>query len=216
MTSIHWFGFVLLWNAHFHLSRNLLRELWATIWEDLQIWESFVGHKVHKILLLRLSRVRKYWLRLGAFDKFSIFGHLCSFCVCVLPASAPELSDGISFLHFSNLRTSLRDHLATPAHFLPQFSYQWVPAIIQICLCSPSLASLALAFDNSSWEEIVQMSDLASYVTHPGQWFGKTRVSVTGRARYCHYYTSLRSFYIYQIVYLQFWNTSQTPLLPLF
>ena len=77
-------------------------------------------------------------------------------------------------------------------------------------------ASLSLAFDNSSWEEIVQMSDLASYVTHPGQWFGKTRVSVTGRARYCHYYTSLRSFYIYQIVYLQFWNTSQTPLLPLF
>ena len=84
------------------------------------------------------------------------------------------LSDGISFLHFPNLRTSLQDHLAASSHFLPQFSYQWV-AIIQICLCSPSLASLALSFDNSSWEEIVQMSDLASSVTHPGQWFGKTR-----------------------------------------
>ena len=70
-------------NAHFHLSIGISsKELWATIWEDLQIWESFVGHKVYKILLLRLSRVRKYWLRLGAFDKFSIFGHLCSFCVC--------------------------------------------------------------------------------------------------------------------------------------
>ena len=37
------------------------------------------------------------------------------------------LSDGISFLHFPNLRTSLQDHLAASSHFLPQFSYQWVP-----------------------------------------------------------------------------------------
>ena len=155
------------------------KELWATIWEDLQIWESFVGHKVHKILLLRLSRVRKYWLRLGAaFDKFSIFGHLCSFCVCVairryffppFPQFA-DLAPG-SFGGFVSFLASV-------------FISVGLEAIIQICLCSPSLARLALSFDNSSREEIVQMSDLASYVTHPGQWFGKTRVSVTSRDGY--------------------------------
>ena len=193
---------------------------------SLESYEQQFGkiYRFEKALLVIKFTKYCYWGSVGLENIGSDWGHLTNFqfsdifvvFVSVLPASAPELSDGISFLHFSNLRTSLRDHLATPAHFLPQFSYQWVPAIIQICLCSPSLASLALSFDNSSWEEIVQMSDLASYVTHPGQWFGKTRVSGTCRAHYCHYYTSLRSFFIYKIVYLQFWNTYQTPLLPLF
>ena len=166
-------------NAHFHLSIGISsKELWATIWEDLQIWESFVGHKVYKILLLRLSRVRKYWLRLGAFDKFSIFGHLCSFCLLCcyqtvfLSSISPICGPRSGIIWRLRLVSCLSFHISGS------------PAIIQICLCSPSLARLALSFDNSSREEIVQMSDLASYVTHPGQWFGKTRVSVTRRAEF--------------------------------
>lgn len=90
---------------HSFIYLGISEELWATIWEDLQIWESFVGHKVHKILLLRLSRVRKYWLRLGAFDKFSIFGHLCSFCASVAGLCARVIRRHFfpPFLQFADL-----------------------------------------------------------------------------------------------------------------
>ena len=86
-------------------------------------------YRFEKALLVIKFTKYCYWGSVGLENIGSDWGpHLTNFQfsdIFVVFVSV-LLSDGISFLHFPNLRTSLQDHLAAPSHFLPQFSYQWV------------------------------------------------------------------------------------------